>query len=121
MMKHAITRVALATFALAALILSFSATASAQEWSQPWARDQISKSPRHSEWAQVKHDARTVDTLIVYPETREKRPVVIVIHEIFGLSDWGSSSLTKLPPPVTSQWRPICSAAWARMADAPTP
>jgi carboxymethylenebutenolidase len=83
-----IQRVALATFALAALILSLTATTAAQEWSQPWARDQISKSPRHSEWAQVKHDSRTVDTLVVYPETKEKRPVVIIIHEIFGLSDW---------------------------------
>jgi carboxymethylenebutenolidase len=88
MMNHATVRVALATFALAALILGLSATGSAQEWSQPWARDQISKSPRHSEWAQVKHDSRTVDTLVVYPESKEKRPVVIVIHEIFGLSDW---------------------------------
>jgi carboxymethylenebutenolidase len=88
MTKHAAARVALATLALAALILSLSASVSAQEWSQPWARDQISKSPRHSEWAQVKHDARTVDTLVVYPETKEKRPVVLVIHEIFGLSDW---------------------------------
>ena len=88
MKMHTMQRAALATFALAALILSLSSTASAQEWSQPWARDQISKSPRHSEWAQVKHDARTVDTLVVYPETKEKRPVVIVIHEIFGLSDW---------------------------------
>ncbi len=61
---------------------------SAQEWSQPWARERIAKSPRHSEWVTVKHDGRNVETLIVYPETKEKRPVVLVIHEIFGLSDW---------------------------------
>ncbi len=59
-----------------------------QEWSQPWARERIAKSPRHSEWVTVKHDGRTVDTLVVYPESKEKRPVVLVIHEIFGLSDW---------------------------------
>jgi carboxymethylenebutenolidase len=58
------------------------------EWSQPWARERISKSPRHSEWVTVKHDVRSVDTLVVYPEVKERRPVVIVIHEIFGLSDW---------------------------------
>ncbi len=62
--------------------------AAGQEWSQPWARERIAKSPRHSEWVTVKHDGRNVDTLIVYPESREKRPVVLVIHEIFGLSDW---------------------------------
>ncbi len=63
-------------------------TATAQEWSQPWARERIEKSPRHSEWVTVKHDDRNVETLIVYPEAKDKRPVVLVIHEIFGLSDW---------------------------------
>ncbi|HSC45656.1 MAG TPA: dienelactone hydrolase family protein [Candidatus Acidoferrum sp.] len=63
-------------------------TVSAQEWSQPWARERIAKSPRHSEWASIKHDGRTVETLIVYPESKDKRPVVLIIHEIFGLSDW---------------------------------
>src|ERR1700677_5342452 len=63
-------------------------TVSAQEWSQPWARARIEKSPRHSEWVTVKHDGRSVDTLVVYPESKDKRPVVLVIHEIFGLSDW---------------------------------
>ncbi len=62
--------------------------ATAQEWSQPWARERIDKSPRHSEWVSVKHDGRNVETLIVYPESKDKRPVVLVIHEIFGLSDW---------------------------------
>ncbi len=62
--------------------------ATAQEWSQPWARERIEKSPRHSEWVTVKHDGRNVETLIVYPEAKDKRPVVLVIHEIFGLSDW---------------------------------
>src|SRR5580698_2384739 len=58
------------------------------EWQQPWARERIAKSPRHSEWVTVKHDARSVDTLVVYPESKDKRPVVLIIHEIFGLSDW---------------------------------
>jgi carboxymethylenebutenolidase len=63
-------------------------TAAAQEWSQPWARERIAKSPRHSEWVTVKHDGRNVQTLVVYPESKDKRPVVLIIHEIFGLSDW---------------------------------
>src|SRR5208282_4716837 len=63
-------------------------TANAQEWSQPWARVRIEKSPRHSEWVTVKHDGRNVEALVVYPESKDKRPVVLVIHEIFGLSDW---------------------------------
>ena len=63
-------------------------TVAAQEWSQPWARVRLEKSPRHSEWVTVKHDGRNVETLVVYPESKGKRPVVLVIHEIFGLSDW---------------------------------
>ena len=74
-------------FALIAILFG-AQTAAAQEWSQPWARERIAKSPRHSEWVTVKHHGRNVETLIVYPETKDKRPVVLVIHEIFGLSDW---------------------------------
>lgn len=69
-------------------ILLGAQTVAAQEWSQPWARARIEKSPRHSEWVTVKHDGRNVQTLVVYPESKDKRPVVLVIHEIFGLSDW---------------------------------
>jgi carboxymethylenebutenolidase len=80
-------RVAGLIIALATILLA-AQTAAAQEWSQPWARERIAKSPRHSEWVTVKHDGRNVETLIVYPESKEKRPVVLIIHEIFGLSDW---------------------------------
>jgi carboxymethylenebutenolidase len=69
-------------------ILLTAQTIAAQEWSQPWARERIAKSPRHSEWVTVKHDGRNVETLIVYPESNVKQPVVLIIHEIFGLSDW---------------------------------
>jgi carboxymethylenebutenolidase len=74
-------------FAVLAILLG-AQTVGAQEWSQPWARERIEKSPRHSEWVTVKHDGRNVETLIVHPESKDKRPVVLVIHEIFGLSDW---------------------------------
>jgi carboxymethylenebutenolidase len=57
-------------------------------WGQDWARTQLEKSPRHREWVTVKHDGRAVETFVVYPESKEKRPVVLVIHEIFGMSDW---------------------------------
>ncbi len=80
-------RSAAIVFALIAIALA-AQTVAAQEWSQPWARERIAKSPRHSEWVTIKHDGRNVETLIVYPESKEKRPVVLVIHEIFGLSDW---------------------------------
>ncbi|HEY4907536.1 MAG TPA: dienelactone hydrolase family protein [Candidatus Acidoferrum sp.] len=55
---------------------------------QDWAKAALVKSPRHGEWVTLKHDGRSVDTFVVYPEVKDKRPVVIVIHEIFGMSDW---------------------------------
>ncbi|MBV9158832.1 MAG: dienelactone hydrolase family protein [Acidobacteriaceae bacterium] len=55
---------------------------------QDWARAQLEKSPRHREWVTVKHDGRSVQTFVVYPESKDKTPVVLVIHEIFGNSDW---------------------------------
>ena len=55
---------------------------------QDWARQRVEKSPRHREWVTVKHDGRAVETFVVYPESKAKTPVVLVIHEIFGLTDW---------------------------------
>ena len=66
------------------LILAASETAFAQDW----ARAQLEKSPRHREWVTVKYNGRSVETFVVYPEAKEKRPVVLIIHEIFGLTDW---------------------------------
>src|SRR6476469_5529969 len=60
------------------------ATASAQDW----AKARLEKSSRHGEWVEVKSGARTVKAFVVYPERKEKAPVVLVIHEIFGLTDW---------------------------------
>src|SRR3954467_12059914 len=55
---------------------------------QDWARQRLEKSPRHHEWVTVKHDGRSVETFVAYPESKDKRAVVLVIHEIFGMSDW---------------------------------
>jgi carboxymethylenebutenolidase len=55
---------------------------------QDWAKQKLEQSPRHREFVTVKHDNRSVETFIAYPETKGKAPVVLVIHEIFGLTDW---------------------------------
>jgi carboxymethylenebutenolidase len=60
-------------------------------FAQDWAKQKLDKSPRHGEWVQIKHDNRTVQAYVVYPETKQKAPVIIVIHEIFGLTDWARS------------------------------
>ena len=66
------------------VILAMAQAASAQDW----AKEKLAKSPRHFEWVTVKHDGRSVDTFVVYPELKDKRPVVLIIHEIFGMTDW---------------------------------
>ena len=57
-------------------------------WAQDWARAKLQKSPRHGEWVTVKHDNRAVETFVVYPESKHKTPAILVIHEIFGMTDW---------------------------------
>ncbi|MFB3779822.1 MAG: dienelactone hydrolase family protein [Bryobacteraceae bacterium] len=58
--------------------------ASAQEW----AKERLEKSPRHLEWVKVKHDNREIACFLAFPEVKEKATAVVVIHEIFGLTDW---------------------------------
>ena len=70
--------------AVAALALGAAASASAQDWAKP----RLENSPRHGEWVEYKSGERMVKAFVVFPERKEKAPVVIVIHEIFGLTDW---------------------------------
>lgn len=50
----------------------------------------LETSPRHGEFVDiaVEGEKAPLRTYVVYPERKEKAPVVIVIHEIFGLTDW---------------------------------
>ncbi|HEU4884435.1 MAG TPA: dienelactone hydrolase family protein [Longimicrobium sp.] len=50
----------------------------------------LAASPRHGEWAMVSVDggADSVRAWVVYPERSSRAPVVIVVHEIFGVSNW---------------------------------
>jgi carboxymethylenebutenolidase len=62
------------------------------------AKQRIEKSPRHGEYVdiQVPGGRAPLRSYVVYPERKEKAPVVIVIHEIFGLSDWVKSVADQL-------------------------
>lgn len=80
------------TLAVVAALLFMVPLASAQDW----AKQKLEKSPRHQEWVQIKHDNRTVNTFVVYPESKQKAPVVLVIHEIFGMTDWVRSVADQL-------------------------
>jgi len=63
---------------------------------QEWAKERLKKSPRHQEWVTVKNGAREVSSFVVYPEVKNKATAVVVIHEIFGMSDWVQSLTDQL-------------------------
>jgi carboxymethylenebutenolidase len=63
-------------------------TSNNSEITQDWAKNKLAQSPRHHEWVKVKNGNREVNSFIVYPEVKKKATAVVVIHEIFGMSDW---------------------------------
>ena len=53
------------------------------------AAERLRLSPRHGEWTTVAAGAGdSVRAWVVYPERSDKAPVVVVVHEIFGLTPW---------------------------------
>ena len=53
------------------------------------AAERIAKSPRHAEWVAIKVGATdSVMAWVVYPQRRDKAPVVIAIHENTGINIW---------------------------------
>lgn len=52
------------------------------------ARTRLAASPRHGEWVMIPSGADSVRAWVVYPERKTKAPVVVVVHEIYGLSPW---------------------------------
>lgn len=50
----------------------------------------LSSSPRHGEFIEIPYESgkTPITSWIVYPERKDKAPVVIVIFEIYGVSDW---------------------------------
>ena len=63
---------------------------------QDWAKARLEKSPRHQEFVNVKHGDREVNCFVTYPEVKDKATAVVVIHEIFGLTDWARSVTDEL-------------------------
>src|ERR1700729_622365 len=89
------------TFTMPRAIRLFAATlllplAAATIHAQDWAKTRLEASPRHHEYVPLKHGNRTVQAFVVYPEVKDKAPVVILIHEIFGLSDWAKEMADEL-------------------------
>ena len=69
---------------------------------QDWAKQRLANSPRHQEWVKIKYkpagssSEREVSAFVVYPEVKTKAAAVVVIHEIFGMSDWVQSLTDQL-------------------------
>lgn len=51
---------------------------------------ELKSSPRHGEWVEIALPGSDVpiSTWVIYLERSDTAPVVIVIHEIYGLTDW---------------------------------
>ncbi len=63
---------------------------------QDWAKAKLDASPRHHEYMNVQSGSRTVKVFVDYPESKGKVPVVVLIHEIFGLTDWSKEMADEL-------------------------
>jgi hypothetical protein len=48
-------------------------------FAQEWAKQSLERSPRHEEWAAVKHDNRVVHAVIVFSEVKQKTAAVVVM------------------------------------------
>jgi carboxymethylenebutenolidase len=55
---------------------------------QDWAQARLDKSPRHTEYVTVHNGSRAIHVFVDYPQVQGKAPVVLMIHEIFGLTPW---------------------------------
>ncbi len=89
MKQRLLPALAISVLAVAGTTLFFTAAApNPGAASNPEWKTRVEKSPRHLEWVTLKHDGRDVGAYVGYPERKDKATTVLVIHEIFGHSDW---------------------------------
>ena len=77
---------------LSALVLEFTLAEEVKDFG----RDRLNSSPRHADWVDIKSGARTIKAFVVYPERKDKASAVLVVTEIFGLTDWVRSLCDEL-------------------------
>lgn len=58
-----------------------------QQMAQSWATRKIALSPLRHEWVTVRLGNRELKAFATYPQGKSTGPVVIVGHEVFGLTD----------------------------------
>jgi carboxymethylenebutenolidase len=105
---------------LLTLVVSIAVSCPAQDW----AKATLAKSPRHGEYVVIPEaGGRKLQAFVVYPEVKDKAPVVVLIHEIFGSSDWFKEMADELAgagyivvaPDLLSGEGPVAGAASAVM------
>jgi len=82
--------------ALLSLICMFAVESLVAEQMKDFGKDRLNSSPRHADWIDVKSGARALKAFVVYPERKDKAPAVLVVSEIFGLTDWVRSLCDEL-------------------------
>src|SRR5438552_18358758 len=86
--KFLITSAAMKQVIFFVLVCAFVVQSLAAEEYKDFGKERLNNSPRHGEWIDIKSGDRTIKAFVVYPERKDKAPVVLVIQEIFGLTDW---------------------------------
>jgi len=56
----------------------------------------MANSPRHFDIVKIKEGDRTLEAKVFYPMTKDKAMAVVLIHEIFGSSDWMHAAADQL-------------------------
>src|SRR6516165_7950819 len=78
------------------LVSAFVLQSVSAEEIKDFGRDRLNNSPRHADWIDLKSGDRTIKAFVVYPERKDKAPAVLVVTEIFGLTDWVRSLCDEL-------------------------
>jgi carboxymethylenebutenolidase len=112
---------------MVALLGSLVAVTGVKACAQDWAKATLEKSPRHGEYVVIPETSgRKLQAFVVYPEVKDKAPVIVLIHEIFGESDWFKEMADELAgagyivvaPDLLSGYGPMPSSG-AAMKDMP--
>lgn len=82
-------RGAVATYVLVGLVALLIGAAAMRTYTKPGSPQALSAPvTTHGEWVKIKRGNQTIRAYVAYPERKTKAPAVIVIHEVFGLTDW---------------------------------
>jgi carboxymethylenebutenolidase len=88
-------KIAILPLLLAVMVAPASGVAAGQDTGaippgESGAKAALERSPRHHEWAEIAVPGKDgkVSAFVAYPERKDKAPVVIVIQEVYGLTDW---------------------------------